>query len=359
MHVLLAVAFGTFLSAAADTPAVSVVVDPRIELLSVVQYFSDYIGMDGAPVQTRLDFPYKAAVVERFSSHKDHPAVRLFDEMSAAGFWYGQPPEAMLSYSAPPDLRVISPVAPFIVERAGGREKLDAFIAALRDFAVETDFMAFFRAHEDDYARMVADFTGSVRVADCVADLEAFYGYPQHGYTVIVAPFLHPGGFGPRIAAGGGRYDVYYIAGPWAYRDGAFSFGDEPQFRRMVWHEFSHSYVNHLAEAYLDRLTGPADLLNPGMKERIAGMPGITFDLFAHEWASEHIVRAVTTRLAYDRLGEAEGDLALIREEKAGYAHVKRLCDELARYTAGRETYRTFDDFFPELVAVFEGLAAE
>ncbi len=53
---------------------------------------------------TRYDFPYKADVSEYFSAYKDHPAVKLFAEMSLSGFSFDAPPDAMLHLSDPPEL---------------------------------------------------------------------------------------------------------------------------------------------------------------------------------------------------------------------------------------------------------------
>lgn len=341
----------------ATETSVTVTVDPRIELLSIVQYLSDYTGFNGNRVLTKLEFPYKKKAIEHFTPYTNHKAVQFFDEMSANGFWYGQPPEAMLSYTDPPALKKVRPVSDFVIQRAGGKEKLDEFIERLRRFAVESNFMAFYSSHEKDYEKMISDFHKSMGEWNYVNDLKDFYGYSQNSYTIVVAPFFHKGGFGPSIEASNGRYDVYNLGGPWDYKDGTFYFGDGQYFRRLVWHEFSHSYVNHLTDLYIDRLTDPGDILNPGMKEKIAAMPNVTWNVFVHEWVSEHIVRAVTTSLAYTKLGKTEGDKALQLEEKRGYPYVKQLCNKLELYMNDRSHYKTFPDFFPELVKVFEDIA--
>lgn len=60
--------------AATRPPSLRVTVDPRIELLAVVQLLSGYRFL------TRYDVSYKRDVIEYFSPHKNHPAVRLFAE---------------------------------------------------------------------------------------------------------------------------------------------------------------------------------------------------------------------------------------------------------------------------------------
>ena len=129
--------------------SINITVDPRIELLSVVQYLSDYKGYQGMQMITSFSFTYKNDVIAYFEPYKDHEAVKLFKEMSSNGFWYGQPPHSMLYLSAPPELRVLTPVDAFNVERAGGQEKLEEFFGQLRSFAVETDFMNFYNSQRE------------------------------------------------------------------------------------------------------------------------------------------------------------------------------------------------------------------
>src|SRR5262245_47116788 len=68
----------------AEPRTINVVVDPRIELLAVIQYLSGY--GDWTRLITRYDLPYKNDVAERFARFKDHPAVSMFDDLAHDGF---------------------------------------------------------------------------------------------------------------------------------------------------------------------------------------------------------------------------------------------------------------------------------
>jgi hypothetical protein len=74
---------------------------------------------------------------------------------------------------------------------------------------------------------------------------------------------------------------------------------------------------------------------------------------------NEHIVRAVTTRLAYLHYGAEAGDRALRGEQERGFIHVAALCAALERYEAARDTYPTLNDFYPELLAALPAQPAE
>lgn len=330
------------------------VVDPRTELLAVVQLFADCRGPSGSRVLTRLEMPYLRTAQRRFSTWSDHPAIVRYSEMHQQGFWFGHPPHAMLFLNEPPDLAVRQPIDAFVVERAGGEEALGDFIALLRRFAGDSDFTEFYRAQQSFYQTMVDRYQEMVSGFNYIDDLEAYYGQSQASYTIILAPFYHPGGFGLRVERGPGSYDVYNISGPYDVApDGVPTFGDITELRRIVWHEFGHSFVNHLIDCYLDMVMEPCSVLLADMRVRVEEAPNVSWDTFVHEWVSEHVVRAVTTRLAYRELGKVPGNSALEKEHSQGFAYVGELTRELKRYERNRAEYPSLGSFLPELLHVF------
>jgi len=74
---------------------------------------------------------------------------------------------------------------------------------------------------------------------------------------------------------------------------------------------------------------------------------------------NEHIVRAVTTRLAYLYLGQNAGDAALANEKGRGFYYIEALCESLEDYESNRDTYPTFESFYPQLIKVFKNLSEQ
>ncbi|MCP4898831.1 MAG: DUF4932 domain-containing protein [bacterium] len=330
----------------------TVTVDPRIELLATVQLLSDYKGFNGNPVLTQFDFPYRDAVASYFEPFNDHPAVKLFSEMSQQGFWYGHPPHAMLHLGPPPDLEEVVAYDPFVLERAGGRHKLELFVNALRDFATESKFMDFFDANAEAYGNMVANYLDQVP-RDYIADLENYFGVHQRSYNVVLAPLFHCGGFGPRIDRGEGIFDVYNLGGPCDVVDGHPTFGSEARIRRLFWHEFGHSFVNHLTDQNSQSVATSSKVL---LGEKVSNEHA---EAQAAEFVSEHILRAITTRLAFLHFGAAAGKTALKEEKTAGFPYVATICVALENYESNRDRYPAMIDFYPQLIQVFEKLAQE
>lgn len=212
--------------------AVNITVDSRIELLAVVQLLSGYDKRYG--LITRFDFPYKQDVREHFSSYKNHPAVKLFDRMSADGFSFDAPPAAMLYLSKPPELTLELPFTKYLNGRAGGAERLKKLVELLRDFARETEFMAFFDTHRGAFQQMMANAQRKMGGINYAQTLQNYYGMSQNSYNILLAP-LFTGGFGPRIERSEGKYDIYNILGPMNMENGLPAFGSEESFRHIAW----------------------------------------------------------------------------------------------------------------------------
>jgi len=336
----------------AKPQSINVSVDPRIELLAAVQLLSGYGDKYG--LITRHDFPYKQDVAEYFAPYKGHRVVKLFAEMSNQGFSFDAPPAAMLYLSDPPNLRQRVPFFDYIKKRAGGERQLNDFVQALRAFARETNFTAFFNAHKGTYRAIVLNAKKELKGADWIGSLEDYYGTKQASYNIILVPLFHPGGFGPRLERTDGKYDIFNIGGPMDARDGWPVFGTKESFKQLAWHEFGHSFANLLGEKYdkeLQKCSSLFDPIEPKMREQAYG-----------RWltcVNEHVVRAVKIRLAVADQGK-DGSEGLIDGERAkGFAYIKALCRKLEEYEKQRDKYPTFESFYPELVAVFKSLSEQ
>jgi len=338
--------------------SLTIAIDPRIELLSIIQFLTDYKGFNDMPVLTHFDFPYKQEIAAVFGNYAQHPAANRFQEMSRKGFWYSHPPKSMLYLSNPPELKQNLQFDELVILTAGGRDNLTAYIKAVRSFARETNFVKFYNQHRGMYKTIVAQYRKEMK-RDYVKDLEDYYGSKQQSYTIILVPLFHPGGFGPRIQRGEGIFDAYYIGGPRQIIDNMPHFGNDDNIRYLCWHEFSHSFVNHLTDRNIDGFrTSGMILLGLTSKEKVES-PGGDFDIQISDWVSEHIVRGVTSRLAYINPGKEKGDEMVQFEIGQGFPYVKEITECLADYDSHRDKYPTLASFYPEIIAVFERLARQ
>jgi hypothetical protein len=327
----------------------NITIDPRIELLAVVQSLSDY--GEKFSLLTSLDYDYKKDLLNTFQPYAEHEAVRLFQEMSHSGFTFDAPPSVMLHLSSPPELEVEQPLTDYLIRRGGGEEKLMRFIEHLRDFAEQTRFMTFYRKHKEFYEETIQSVNDNFKDIDFIGVLEGYYGLRQHSYNIILAPMFN-GNYGPRISLEDGTFDIFNIVSPRQIKDGILHFGSKANFEHLAWHEFSHSFVNPLGDQHRKELLKYVSLFKPIQSKMSANAYG--------NWittVNEHVVRAVTTRLNYLHKGKEGGDRALAGEKTYGFAYVEALCKKLELYEADREKYPTFSSFYPQLVETFKELS--
>jgi hypothetical protein len=168
----------------------------------------------------------------------------------------------------------------------------------LRRFARDAAFGDFLARHHGFYDSLVADAKARLTGID-VGMLERYFGETRRGYTIVLSPLLHHGGFGVRVRMADGGTEVYSIAGSHGVSDGRPTFGTAVDFRYLVWHEFGHAFVNPLVDLFAERVER-TDALFPGLREHMRQQG---YD----EWRSvvyEHLVRASTVRFAFRELGE-------------------------------------------------------
>lgn len=331
--------------------SINVWVDPRIELLSVVQYLSDYGGR--FRLLTDHDFTYKRDIEKRFAEYRDHEAVHLFTEMSDEGFTYDAPPGAMLLLKGVPTLEPLHDFTGYLCNRAGGKERLTRLVESLRDFAEETRFMDFFDEQSTFYRSLIDDVRVHLENTDYVKTLEKYCGMYENDYFIILAP-MFVGNYGPTMGNKKGTYDIYCIMGSKGVHEDRPHFGTTETFRHLAWHEWGHSFINPLTMWYKLDLAKCESLYEPiaeKMKRRAYG----TWETCVNE----HIVRALTTRLTYREINESEGAEALLYEKGRGFAYVEALCESLEVYEKQRDQYPSLMHYYPELMKVLCDLAAQ
>ena len=322
-----------------------ITVDPRIELLAVVQYLAGY--GQRFPLLTAFDIEYKKEVETAFQTFRAHPAVKLFDQMSVDGFNCDAPPWVMLHLSPPPELEVQTPFIPYLIRRASN--KLEKLIPALRNFAMVSDFMAFYRTHSTFYETITRPIIAQYSGHHDISVFENYYGMGHNSYTMIFAPLFSDGGYGPQVRREDGLFDVFSITGPTG-----IDVNNQPIFsmptgvRSLIWHEFAHPLINPLTERYIHKVNEYQALFQM-VKERMTSYGYVSWEAVVNET----IVRAVVVRMKALELGEAEGQSSLAQELEWGFAYTDLLVKQLKQYEQQRDRYPTFRDFYSKLIEAF------
>lgn len=325
---------------------INVIIDPRMELLAVVQALGTYDQQ--FDLITNMSFNYKDDMTKSFSSFSKHEAVKQFDTMSRSGFSFDAPPTAMLYLSNPLNLEVKKDFDEELKSRAT-KESLNKLTKELKNFAVDTKFQEFFNNHRDFYNSVVEKNAEVIGNSNYISYLEQYYGMKQNSYNIILAPMFHSGGFGPKIEAENGLYDVYSIQGPNSLKENIPMFGDKEGFKYLALHEFSHSFVNSLSEENLEEVNKYKKLYEP-IKEKMVNQAYTKWDISVNE----HIVRAVVARITYINSGSEAYEKVIANEKNRGFLYIDELTKKLEDFEKSRDKYKSFKEFYPELIKVFD-----
>jgi hypothetical protein len=329
---------------------IQVSIDPRIELLAMVQLVSDYDSRTG--LITDFSFKYKETMKQHFARYADHPAVKLFEKLSREdGFSFSNPPAAMLYFSNPPELKMAQEYDKQLSDLTQ-KQNLNRFADELRDFAEDTNFSQFYLANEGFYNAILDRSAALLKNHSYVKELESYYGMKQNSYHIILSPLYHPGGFGAWLAAGDGRYDLYHIAGPFSVEKDTPIFGDEAIFRQLAWYDFGLFFIVPYTDqnmTELDKYKGLYEPLSDQMEMQGYG-----------SWeacVNAHINRAVVCRLTYLHEGESAYINAVDSEKSRGFRYIEPILQALEVYEGSRDKYKSFEDFYPEIISVFKELS--
>lgn len=338
-------------SALTATAPVSVAVDERVELMSIIARLAGnevYNASNSAS-------PYAERVEHHFGPFRGHAAVTAYrvilDEYGA-------------SYDAIPTLAVHLEDVPTLAERIPFEQdppRLDerwpaeptrAFLSALRDFAAASDARGFFDSERGFYSECAARFAPGLAGARAVEWFDTFLAV-KPGATYRVIPGLLCGGanYGTGVSFPDGRpEEVLPVLGCAVWDAGGLPVFTPDAVGTYV-HELCHSYTNQVVDRHLTTFEKGAAAIFPLVADQMSRMAYPTWRIMT----SETLVRACVIRYLADRQGPEAAARESARQEALGFSWVPAVATSLERFAAARDRYPSLDDYVPELAKVMEG----
>jgi hypothetical protein len=339
---------------AAGRSSVRVVVDPRVELLGVVQYLAGLRAPTPRPLST--DFPGLEA---RFGSFREHPAVKEFAAAAARRGGRDSFDMAMMYLSDLPELRWKRDrrLARAFVDDAGGPARMERFLADLRDFSERSRFLDFYAENRATFARYEESARAELGGRDYAGMIGAELGAePAFRFTIVV-PAIYTPGFccyiipypyaGPRLPPArprDGTFDVVTVVRQQAagVRAPLFGLGDPP----------GTGLLNEPLHLFVDAAYARHEGAFAARSRLLAAFGGDCFD----SWmgcANHLIVSALAARLERRVFGQEPRWPA----GPTGAAE-KALSARLEEYETDRNRYRSLDDFVPRLLDALDEIPA-
>ena len=326
-----------------DINGITFCVDKRIELLYVIGYLTDY------PYINDFCNEYKKDIDAYFQTYKFHKAVKEFHRIGTKVFnSVDKPIRFMLDLTDN-----LEKLENFKVDFSSD-ENADSLLMLFKSFYTETNFNKFYYSEKYFYQIILENVKYNFKYFNEKARIEKYYGAKQNSYTIILNILEAIGNFGINIKSPKGS-DIYCVIATGETNGNIPVYLNDRITNNLIWHEFSHSFVDPLCEKF-------SNVINKysGLYEPISGSMASQFYPNWEVTAKEHIVRAVTCRLAAQKFGEDAAYLLDYRNEFGHrFIYIKALTEKLKEYEKNRDRYKTFDDFFPELLTAFNNIKPE
>jgi hypothetical protein len=324
-----------------------VVVDPRVELMSLIFRLAGNPEYNMARVES-----YAADAEKQFGKFRSDAVVTLAQELrSTHGVSYDAVMSMAVHLTDAEHLTLKLPLQPWpeSLDQRWTAPDVSNFLAAAGQFVNVSSFQEFLEQHRPLYQTTVARMQTLMEKEAHLEWFDAYFGpRSQAGFTVALGLLNGGGCYGPHFRAADGREELYCVLGVWQTdKQGLPEFTHDAM--GTVVHEFCHSYANPLIGRHQAELGASGDELFEHVAERMRSQAYGS----GHTLLCESLVRACTVRYVRRYEGEDAAKRAIQDEKRKGFLWMQEMSDLLGEYEAHREQYPTLEDFSPRLVAFF------
>jgi hypothetical protein len=329
-------------------PVVTVSINPNIELLSVVLSFTTWFNTMG--LSEDVNYTYRDDIRDCFGNDSDHSAIKKAQSLlNDYGFSYDAPLSFILHFGPPSNLVPKYNYSELILMRGGGKEELDSFAEELRNFAVDTNFIDFFTQHQSFYESILTPFSEGQNWSNVAVTLETFFGIEKASYSIILAPFMFPGGGIGAIIEDGTDTHLFSIVLTGTIQDNLPQYGDPIYNRYLALHEFAHGFVNPIVEDHYDEFDQYLKLYWPAYSN-MTKMKYTSWQIML----CEILIRAFSAWVYAGEFGEDKASNILDNEEQRGFYFIRQIYDAYSEFMDNRDKFPTFEDFIPEIIEVLD-----
>ncbi len=319
-----------------------VVVDPRVELLSLIFRLAGNREYNMARVES-----YAKDTEKQFGTFRGHAVVHLAQELrNTHGVSYDAVMSMAIHLTDAEHLKLKLPLEPWPdgLDKRWTVPDVTNFLAAAQQFVKDSSFQEFIEQHRPLYQTTEARMQ---TLLDKEAHLDWFDTYfgqrPQARFTVALGLLNGGGCYGSHFRAADGHEELYCILGVWQTDKLGL-----PEFTSdalpTVVHEFCHSYANPLIKRHLAELQASGDALFEPVAGRMRSQAYGSGETLLYE----SLVRACVVRYVRQYEGEEAAGRAIQAEKKKGFLWMQEMSDLLGEYEAHRDQYPTLEDFSPQ-----------
>ncbi|MBR4084488.1 MAG: DUF4932 domain-containing protein [Lachnospiraceae bacterium] len=320
-------------------------INPYLEFMNSILLTSRYNEMTeayiGYGLMTTEVNDYTSGIKQLFAKYSNAPIYPFIEELIPNGFSFGRPVEMMLCVKDK-DFALKYEPSQLCIEYCGGRTKINELLGILKGFAHETNYFTYFEKAKEYYAPFIKKAEEIVNQYPYTSILEAEYGVEQNAYYYILSGLMN-GNYGISFAVENktGK-DLYSV----------FATGDFSISPAILFHEYSHPFINPLTEKYeklVRKYESAHELLT---KYKLPGFLSGYGDWL--ECVNEHFVRSMVIHLLKKCSLQETAEEMLEYDLQKGYRYIPLILERYKYYDENRNIFKNFDMLYPELLKVFE-----
>ncbi len=300
---------------------VCVEVNPYIELTDVVFHLA---GWNSGNVT-----PYSQEVESYFSPYRNHRAVLLAKKALKEGLEYDAIPKFAMELNS-------TEWSTYLVRRVHGNEKLlNELTMAMKDFAQESNFSAFYEDHSGFYREQIRFFfKENPDIFNLPHFEEKFFRENRNRWIFVLQPLEAYYSY-----SGWKNNTVYAFLGVCSFSNRTFSYCSASA------HELAHSFVNPAVEGHYWEFKKYEEMFSP-VKDVMTSMGYSSWKTYL----DETLVRAFEAYYILKTEGNQSAERFIEGQEALGFYLVGRVYRAyITDYLPNGEKYPTFESFMPEL----------
>lgn len=239
------------------------------------------------------------------------------------------------------------------------------YLSELSKFYVKENIAQFFNENKDFYNGGIQEYNKQIPAGFTNA-MEQFYGEGFNAYTILISPMMmwpiennEGRGIAAEVILKSGKKNIYEVASPFVKveKPGEFGYDNQFQARFLSVHEFGHSFVNKEVYKHKDRLQKFKDLFEKSkLKEAMIKTGGYGDYQIC---VAEHLVRLGEIQTARIQKDPERAQRLEDYHLKNNFIFLPQLEEKIKEYNANRKKYKTFGDFVPQLLEIFENTDIE
>ena len=300
-----------------------------------------YIGYG---LMTKEENEYTTRIKHFLEKYRNDDIYQYIESLVLNGFTFSRPVELMLSLGNNTDFSMQYTPSEMCIEYCGGISNIKELLRLLKEYEAKIGFFAFLEEAKEYYNPIIEQAKEIVNKYPYISILEDEYGKEQNSYNYILSSLMI-GNYGISFGEKGkAKLDIFSV-----FATDGFSISEV-----VLFHEFSHPFINPLTEKYIDLVTKYQSSHELLKKYKLPGFKSGYGDWC--ECVNEHLVRAMVIHLLQKCNLQDMATKMLDHDLCKGYKYIPLILEKYKYYDNHRDIYPDFETFYPTLLEVFSNI---